>query len=343
MPLRQKIRALRVRLRLRLKRQRLLWRSFRSRHRLGVVTDRTALIRRDDILAFACVRNEVVRLPWFLMHHRALGVQHFLFVDNASDDGTRDYLAAQPDCSVWHTGASYKAARFGLDWVTWLLMHYGHGHWCLTLDADEAFIYPDHDTRPLRALTDWLDARGRPVFGALMLDMFPKGPLDAQTYAPGDDPFAILRWFDADNYTVLMKPLLRCLWVQGGARARTFFASEPRRAPTLNKIPLVRWNRRYAYVNSTHSLMPRELNQMHDAGGQPIAAGVLLHSKFLHTIIDKSREEKARREHFGEAEAFEAYYDGLISNPDLWHEGACEYAGWRQLVALGLMPAVDWA
>jgi len=89
--------------------------------------------------------------------------------------------------------------------------------------------------------------------------------------------------------------------------------------------------------------MPRELNQMHDAGGQPIAAGVLLHSKFLHTIIDKSREEKARREHFGEAEAFEAYYDGLISNPDLWHEGACEYAGWRQLVALGLMPAVDWA
>lgn len=342
MTLRQSVRALRVLLRLRLKRQRLLWRSFRSRHRLRAVIDRSAQIAPRDILAFACVRNEVVRLPWFLAHHRALGVDHFLVVDNASDDGTREYLAAQPDCSVWTTAASYKASRFGLDWVTWLLMRYGHGHWCLTLDADEAFIYPEHETRPLRALTDWLDATGRPVFGALMLDMFPKGPLDAQTYRPGDDPFAILRWFDADNYTVLHKPLLRCLWVQGGARARAFFADAPRRAPTLNKIPLVKWHRRYAYVNSTHSIMPRRLNQMYGADGRPLASGVLLHTKFLHTILDKSREEKTRREHFGEAAAFDAYYDGLIANPDLWHLGAQEYAGWRQLVALGLMQAADW-
>ncbi|MDP1669026.1 glycosyltransferase family 2 protein [Phaeovulum sp.] len=324
-------------LRLRLKRQRLLWRSFRSRHRLRAVADRTQQIGSDDILAFACVRNEAVRLPWFLSHHRALGVQHFLFVDNASDDGSRDFLAGEPDCSVWTTRASYKASRFGLDWVNWLLMHYGHGHWCLTLDADEAFIYPQHDTLPLRALTERLDAEGTRAFGALMLDMYPKGPLDAAPYRMGDDPFATLRWFDAGNYTVLHKPLLRCQWVQGGARARLFFADAPRRAPTLNKIPLVKWHRRFAYVNSTHSLLPRQLNQMHDAAGLPLASGVLLHSKFLPTIIAKSREEKTRREHFGEAEAFDAYYDGLIANPDLWHEAACEYAGWRQLVALGLM------
>ena len=342
MSIRQMVRALRARLRLRLKRQRLLLRSFRARRQLHPHTDRTAQIAPRDLLAFACVRNEAVRLPYFLAHHRALGVNHFLIVDNASDDGTRDLIAAEPDCSVWSTAASYKASRFGLDWVNWLLMRYGHGHWCLTLDADEAFLYPDHDTRGLRALTDRLDAQGRGVFGALMLDMFPKGRLDAQSYVTGDDPFANLRWFDADNYTVLMKPLLRCLWVQGGARARVFFADAPRRAPTLNKIPLVRWHRRYAYVNSTHSLLPRELNQMYDGAGRPIASGVLLHSKFLHTIIDKSREEKTRREHFGDAAAFDAYYDGLIANPDLWHEGACEYAGWRQLVTLGLMHPVIW-
>ena len=335
--LRQKARVLRVRLRLRLKRQRLIWRAFRARHQLRKLADRTGQIAKGDILAFACVRNEAQRLPWFLAHHRALGVRHFLFVDNASDDGTAEMLAFQPDCSVWHTEASYKETRFGLDWVGWLLMHYGHGHWCLTLDADEAFIYPGHDTKPLSALTAALEAAGRVAYGALMLDMFPKGPLQAQAYAPGDDPFATLCWFDAENYTVLHKPLLRAQWVQGGARARAFFAHEPRRAPTLNKTPLVKWHRRFAYVNSTHTLLPRWLNQMYDAGGQPLGSGVLLHSKFLPSIIDKSREEKARREHFGEPAAFDAYYDGLIANPDLWHPGAVRYAGWRQLVALGLM------
>jgi hypothetical protein len=29
------------------------------------------------------------------------------------------------------------------------------------------------------------------------------------------------------------------LWIQGGPRARRFFADDPERAPALNKIPLV--------------------------------------------------------------------------------------------------------
>ena len=43
---------------------------------------------------------------------------------------------------------------------------------------------------------------------------------------------------------------MRNLAIQGGPRAR-FFAKDPRRAPTLNKVPLVRWQRGYVYVNST--------------------------------------------------------------------------------------------
>jgi hypothetical protein len=33
----------------------------------------------------------------------------------------REYLAAQPDCSVWTTPDSYKRARFGIDWMNRLL------------------------------------------------------------------------------------------------------------------------------------------------------------------------------------------------------------------------------
>lgn len=66
------------------------------------------LISRESILLFSTLRNEKICLPFFLRYYRDLGVNHFLFVDNGSDDGGREYLAQQPDVSVWTTGASYK-------------------------------------------------------------------------------------------------------------------------------------------------------------------------------------------------------------------------------------------
>ena len=328
--------------RLRWKRRRLLFRSFRKRRQLTNINDRTRQIRPGQILVFSTMRNEMVRLPFWLEHHRALGVGHFLIVDNDSDDGTRDYLARQPDVSLWSSRHSYKLSRFGMDWLTWLQRRHAHGHWCLTVDADEIFIYPYHDTRPLPVLTHWLDRQSRRSFGALMLDMYPKGPLEDQPYAAGDDPFRTLRWFDAGNYMIQRKPDLQNLWIQGGVRARCFFADRPRRAPTMSKVPLVKWHRSQVYVSSTHSLLPRRLNHVYDDQGGEKASGILLHTKFLNVIVEKSAEEKKRREHFANSSLYEGYYDSLIGNPDLWCESSSRFISWRQLEALGLMSRGGW-
>jgi len=328
--------------RLRWKRRRYLWRAFRKRRQLSVVADRTAAIAPNAILCAATVRNEMQRLPHFLAHHRALGVDHFLFVDNGSDDGTRDYLAAQEDVSLWETRHSYRLSRFGVDWLTWLQVKHAHGHWCLTLDADEIFIYPHYETRPLRALTEWLDREGEAALGAMMLDMYPDGPLDGAEYAPGDDPMRLLAWFDGGNYTIRRQKRMENLWIQGGVRARHFFAGTPRRAPTLNKVPLVRWNRRYAYVNSTHALLPRRLNHVYDSEGGEKLCGILLHTKFLPGIGARSREEQRRREHFNQAEAFDPYYEALAEGPVLRCAHSSRYRGWRQLEAMGLMSRGRW-
>ena len=324
------------------KRRRLLYRAIRKRRQLRPVVDRTDRIRAGDILAVSTVRNEMLRLPYFLDHHRALGVAHFLIVDNDSDDGTRDYLARQPDVSFWSTPHSYRLSRFGLDWLTWLQMKYAHGHWCLTLDADEILIYPYHDTRPLPALVDWLERTGRRSFGALMLDMYPKGPVGAQPYEAGDDPFETLCWFDGGNYTIQKQPRLQNLWVQGGPRARVFFADAPRKAPTMQKVPLAKWHWRHVYVNSAHAMLPRRLNRVYDEAGGEVTSGILLHTKFLNTIVEKSAEEKQRREHFANSQLYDGYYDGLMGNPDLWCETATRLTGWRQLEAMGLMSRGGW-
>ena len=328
--------------RLRWKRRRLLWRSYRKRRQLSAIADRTVQITPGVILCFSTVRNEAVRLPFWLDHHRALGVDHFLIVDNESDDGTSEYLAQQPDVSLWRTPHSYRLSRFGVDWLTWLQMRHGHGHWCLTADADELLIYPFHDTRPQPALTEWLDRRQIPSFGALMLDMYPKGPLSTAPYAAGDDPAGALPWFDGGNYMIQKQERLQNLWIQGGPRARMFFDSDPRRAPTMGKVPLVKWHRSYAYVSSAHSALPRRLNHVYDEAGGEWASGVLLHTKFLHMITHKSIKEKARQEHFANSDLYDGYYDSLADDPDLWSDGSTRYLGWRQLEAMGLMSRGTW-
>ncbi len=329
--------------RLRWQRKRWRIRAFRKRRELRPISDRTDQIRADDILVFCTQRNERVRLPFFLDYYRRMGIGHFVFVDNDSTDGSLDYLADQGDVSVWYTRASYKRARFGADWLNWLQRRHAHGHWTLVVDPDEFLVYPFCDTRPLRALTDWLDASSIKSFSAMLLDMYPKGRLDDQPYAEGRDPIEIAAWFDSGNYTLKKNRLFGNLWIQGGPRSRAFFADEPDRAPALNKIPLVKWDRRYTYVSSTHMLLPRGLNQVYDEWGGEKASGMLLHAKFLDTFTVKAAEELERGQHYAGSVEYKAYAASLADDPDLWCKWSEKYINWRQLEILGLMSKGNWA
>lgn len=329
--------------RLRLRRRHWRFRAFRKRRDLTLFANRTLKITDNHILAFATVRNEMQRLPHFLEYYRKQGIGHFLIVDNDSSDGTTDYLADQKDVSLWTTGASYKRARYGMDWMNWLLYKYGTGHWCLTVDSDELLVYPFCDTRPLRALTDWLDASAIKSFPAMLLDMYPKGPLSQCQYTPGQDPIAALPWFDSGNYVISKNKKLGNLWIQGGARARVFFPDTPAKAPALNKIPLVRWRRDYVYVSSTHMLLPRGLNLVYDEWGGEKASGILMHTKFLPVFAEKAREEMDRKQHYSGSVEYRAYARQGGEDINLWCSWSERYINWRQLEILGLMSKGNWA
>lgn len=326
---------------LRLKRQMLLWRALRARHALDRISDRSAVIGRNDILLFATMRNEALRLPYFLDHYRALGVTHFLIVANDSTDGTLDQLREARDVSVWQTAGSYRDARFGMDWINWLLMRHGSGHWCLTVDADELFVYPDHHTRKLAELTRWLDRTGARAMGAVMLDMYPEGPLSAARYDPGDDPIKALPYFDADGYTWEYQPKYRNISIRGGPRKRVFFHHTPEHAPHLHKLPLVRWHWRYAYVSSMHIALPRKLNTALDIRNS-LPSGALLHTKFLDGALDRAAEEQHRGEHFTHRERYDSYYSGILQDPVLKYSGSRRYTGTDDLLRTGIIRRGLW-
>lgn len=315
-------------------------RAIRARKALRSVVNRTSGLAPDAILCFVTLKDEADRLPYFLAHHRALGVDHFLIVDNDSKDGSAAYLAQQTDVSVWHTSESYRAARFGVHWIGWLLWRYGAGHWCLTLDCDELLIYPKHDERSLRDLTQTLDKRGLRSFRTLMIELFAKGQVGAQAYQSGQHPAEVLPYFDGDEYISWVHPELHAKVTKGGVRARVFFPDAvAERAPHLNKTPLVRWHRSYAYLDSTHTLLPRALNRNYD---EDMITGALLHSKFLPSVLTKSADPSHRAEHFTNPSAYDSYYDALLDAPDMWNETAQRYSGWEQLAELGLIRRGNW-
>jgi hypothetical protein len=329
--------------RLRLRRKRCHVRAWRRGRELKAVQDRTLLLRPDAIVLLSTLRNERVRLPYFLRYYRDLGVDHFLIVDNNSDDGSREYLEKQKDVSLWTAKGSYKRSHFGVDWLNHLQRRHCDGHWCLTVDVDEFLIYPFCETRPLRALTDWLDASAIRSFSAMLLDMYPKGPVNAQPYAEDQDPFEIAQYFDSGNYAIKRNTWQGNLWIQGGPRARVFFADAPADAPALNKTPLVKWHRSYAYESSTHMLLPRGLNLVYDQSGGEKASGCLLHAKFLDTFSVKAAEEMERRQHYANSAEYKAYAEGLAAQPDFWCKWSEKYINWRQLEILGLMSKGNWA
>jgi len=329
--------------RLRLRRRRLQIRALQKKSELKNIVNNISKIDRDDVLVIATLKDELVRLPFFLDYYRKLGAGHFLLIDNNSSDGSADFLKNQPDVSLWSTAASYKTARYGLDWINWLLRKYGRQRWCLIVDMDEFFVYPFCDTRPLRALTEWLDNSSVRSFGAMQIDMYPKGELQDTTYEVGQNPFEIAKWFDTGNYTFEKNENMGNLWIQGGPRARKFFPDAPKTAPALNKIPLVKWQRGYVYESSTHMLLPRGLNQVYEFNGGEKASGVLLHFKLFDSLSELSLKAVDQEEHYANSYEYQQYLFGLKENSDLWNNWSEQYINWRQLEILGLMSKGNWA
>lgn len=246
----------------------------KSARDLKPVQDRTAAIQAGDIIVFCVLRDDAGRIPSFLQYYRDLGVDHFIFIDNASSDRVQGVVAAMPDVSLWRTATNYAQSCSGAHWLNHLLRTHGVGHWCLTVDADELLVYPHVESRSLRELTEYLLMKGLPHLPCLVIDTYAE-PAESGL-SSGIDPHEVSRLFDRSGY--IFKPAGRGCLVQGGSRARMLFPEDSDRAPALNKVPLVRWSRRSFYLNSTHQLAPRGLNSWMRNGSLRVT-GALLRSE----------------------------------------------------------------
>ncbi|MEW5686445.1 MAG: glycosyltransferase family 2 protein [Pseudomonadota bacterium] len=289
--------------------------------------------RPGEIRVCAMVRDEAVRLPSFLRHHRALGADRFIIVDDGSTDGTVELLAAQPDVHVVRSSAGFADRHGPVDWISHVLDAFCDGYWTLTVDADELFVFPGCERIGLRAACEHFDAVGAEGVMALMIDMYGPGEVSATAHDPDARLLDTCPYFDPGPYRAVRTGLFPNVHFHGGPRMRLFdFSPYQERPPVLTKAPLVKWERGRQYLLSTHAVTPLRL--------YPMLAG-LLHFKFLSDFHDRAIQAVATGRHYGGSSEYRAYKDvmdrgGALRPRD---DHSVRYLGTDQLVRLELMYA----
>ena len=162
---------------------------------------------------FSLFRDEMFFAPAFFDHYRSIGVEQFVILDDGSTDGTREFLAAQPDCVLLSSKLTYgqeidfvdprgQAAkqRAGVYFKMAVPRAFLDGGYVTYVDADEFLLLPP-GVGGLAEVIARLAARGDACCVASIAEFFPEtvaglraGPAPASL----DDLLAAYGFFQAE-------------------------------------------------------------------------------------------------------------------------------------------------
>jgi len=303
-------------------------------YRLARKDSRYFSLRPGEVLCCTVLRNELPRLPYFLEYYRKKGIRSFVAVDNCSSDGSAEYLLRQPDVYLWQSDLSFNRANFGAGWFEPILRMHGQGHWCLIVDADELFYYPECERRSIEELCRRLDRKGKRAFNAVHLDMYSDAPIQDTHYTAGAPFEELCPYFDRQFFHRCEEdagPFHNQKAYYGGARQRVFGEA----GYYLSKVPLLKYEEECILAGGQHwTNLPVE--QIANE------SGCLLHFKYFSSFCDQVTEEVSRKEHYGDAMLYHEYQRGLLDQPSLsFYEPAhsVKLEDSRQLISLGIMRA----
>lgn len=264
----------------------------------------------NGVVVVLMIKNEALRLPYFLSYYRDLGVTQFIVLDHGSTDNTAQILDAAPDTARFAIKGSFA---FKATWINAVLNTCCKGRWTLVLDADEFLVYPGMEHLSLDDFLAFLDSRGEEAMHCRLLDMFPEGNVNAVPYRPGQDPLEVAPFYDSD----------------GATRKNTFGVE-----PDLNKAPLFRFADRMELKPGQHVLTNAKVTPVR---------GALLHFKFLQDFQHKNESNVVLRtidrDYSNELEAYKkrlGEQDELVLHSDTSER----YSSPDQLVQEGIMVTV---
>ena len=223
---------------------------------LEQVTSGSVELADDEIVAVVGAATSGSRLEFLLEHHRRLGVDRFLFVDNGSDDGSVEYLLGEPDTIVWRTNGSYLRSNAGAAWADLVLRRYAPRQWCLVVRRRRAVRLPGlRAPWPPRRSAPTSIVKARPATRRSSWTCTARAACRRATYRPGQDPLEVFPYFDRVHYRLRIPfdgPRRNMTNYWGGVRARMFGGDYG--GYLLNKVPLFRYSPGEVLMSGHHWL-----------------------------------------------------------------------------------------
>jgi len=287
----------------------------------------------DSPIVLSVVRNERDHLGQFLAHYRGLGAELFAIVDNGSVDGSREFLAAQPDVDLFSIGAPFEW-HAKQAWINRLIDYYGIERWFLHADADEQLVYDDYQNRSLREVVSRVQTMGVRRVRGFLTDMYSDLPLalaaDEAVSLHEAYPF-----FDRVGYCEERLPYI--VSRTGGPRLRAFGAIDHRLRPQLTKYPLFRMRPGELFANP-HHFWPCEANFR-----SPCLLAIL-HFKFHGGWLEKVMRAVQEGSYWEGSREYRAYAAALKKDPglSLFSEVSSRFTGSEDLIEAGLIQPLEW-
>ncbi len=298
-------------------------------------------IKKAKNIAVVVCQNEFIHLPALLEHHRNIGIEHFIYIDNISSDESLDYMMEQEDVSIFATTQSYKNYRFSVDWLEVIFANFCYGKWILVIDADEFFVYDDFENKKISVLTDYADEHNYDSFLAPMVDMYNQSKL-SEASIKNKVPYAVCNYFDDISSMTIQNsndfgPFSNSVVYSGGLRKRVFGAYNlaPVHSYLNQKYCLFKYKPTHKFIEGIHF--------MGNNNPAPIRASIL-HFKYHAGFFEKVQEQIKNGQHWNGSQEYKRYLKVLEQNPELsfFDENvSLVYMNSQSLVEAGYMDKIE--
>ena len=287
-------------------------------------------------------KNELSHLPAILEHHRSIGFDQFIYIDNGSSDGSVEYMLGQSGVSVLTTILPYSWSRFSVDWVDAVLMNYCIGKWVLVVDADEFFVFDSFESKDVNDLINLCESEGANSIYSSMIDFYANDRI-VDAHLGGAKYYEYLDHFDSiTSMTEVSTSATTFNYTRGltgGLRGRVFGHSD------LTSYSSYSNQKTCMFKFSPELFLTEGLHQHYGRKVYSKRCG-LMHFKYHSGFGKKVLDQLDSGQHWNGSFEYKMYLSKLKADEDLnlFDDNiSIKYDSSISLVDAGYLDSIDWA
>lgn len=250
---------------------------------------------RNSPILICVVKNDLERVKLLIEYYKNIGINRFCFLDDKSDDGTREFLLNVDNVALFESSSDYSTVVRQI-WINKIINFIGYNNWYVVVDSDE-FLELSDNFRKINDFIDYLETNKLYSAKAIMVDLFSKNSLYYDIKQNFDEIFKNCNlcypcyYYEVSPFEIFIK---------GGGRKLLFDLVNSTDSPVMSKYPIFYAFESTILINSHFSLPEKYFSQI-----RPLC--VLKHYKFLAKDRDKFVKRAISGNFYKNSSEYKAY------------------------------------